>query len=515
MLGLVVALTLFFRLGSIGLIDADEPRYAESAREMRQRGDLVVPHLNGEPRLNKPAFFYWSILASHSVVGVGETGSRLPSTLFAVLTLAMVFVFARRRVGPRAAFYAVLVLATSPLFFVIARLAIPDMTLTAFETMALLSFFEADRATQARAAPLAVGYGSLALAALTKGPVGVVVPALVLVVYLLWDGRVRDLRRLAWAPGLLLFAALAAPWYLAVGIKLGFREGFDLLFHETLYRYSTGTFHSEHPAFLAGVFLIGFLPWIGCLPGAIGLSLARPEPGDSGRTRFLLSWIAVVLVFFSLSPSKLPSYILPLAPAMALLVGGFLDRTTGAEAGAPDRRAGRLSLAIASSLLAVGAPIAGLLHGGSDGLPEARALGLSVGALALLPLATAFVDRLSHASLGLGLVLAASFAVAHRVAGPEIERRRSVKPLEPIVSSLGPDDPLILSGVDKPGLFFYSRRPVLEIDDLDDLAGWIRAFPRAFALVRDTKLLGLYRRLDPPAEVLYRGEGYALVRGRP
>ncbi|MBI1850384.1 MAG: glycosyltransferase family 39 protein [Planctomycetes bacterium] len=371
----VGALTLFYRLGSIGLIDADEPRYSEAAREMRERGDLLVPWLNGEPRLNKPALVYWAIAASQSLFGTNEWASRLPSGLAALATTIVIYRWARRRSGSTAAAFSALVFVTSPLVVMVARLAIPDMALTAFETFAVLNLYRSDRASHERSRSRArlAAWASLGLAAMTKGPVGVVVPLLVLVVFLALEGRLGNVRRLFSMPALALFVAISLPWYVAVGFALGFREGFELLVHETLYRYSSASFHSEPMTFFLGVFAVGFLPWIPSLAAALAI---RPDDEGARERRFLLAWIGVVLVFFSLSPSKLPTYILPLAPAVALLVGTTFDRAVRASASARERTFARLAVGMGAGLVAVAAAFAGVVYGIGEGATDIASLGL-------------------------------------------------------------------------------------------------------------------------------------------
>src|SRR5262249_32835524 len=156
--------------------------------------------------------------------------------------------------------------------------------------MAILSLYCADRAEdeRSRGGARLAAWAALGLAAMTKGPVGGVVPLLVLLAFLAVERRLRDARRLFSPGALLLFFAIALPWYVAIGLSLGFREGFDLLVHETLYRYSSSSFHGEPWYFFAGVFVVGFVPWTAPVVAA----LASRADGETSRERRLhLAWI--------------------------------------------------------------------------------------------------------------------------------------------------------------------------------------------------------------------------------
>jgi 4-amino-4-deoxy-L-arabinose transferase-like glycosyltransferase len=507
----VALIALVFRLGSIGLVDADEPRYSESAREMLDRSDLLVPHLNGEPRLNKPALIYWAIAASQAAFGVNEWASRLPSALAALATALVVHRFARRRGGPDAALLSAFVFVTSPIVVMIGRLAIPDMLLTLFETIAILSLHRVDRAPDeaSRGRARLGAWTALGLAAMTKGPVGFLIPLLVVLVFLAVERRLRDARRLFSVGAILLFLAIALPWYVAIGLALGFREGFDLFVHETLYRFSSPSFHAEPWYFFAGVFVIGFVPWAGPLVAGI----ATRAEGEAARDRrFFLVWIAVVLVFFSLSPSKLPSYILPLAPAVALACGTALARF---DSDGGRRSAARAGLAAGAALLAATAAYAGVAYGFLGSSSTVAALGLGLAGLAIVPLLAARGASLRTAAISLAAFTAVAVGAAHEFAGSAFEAVRSMKPIAPMLKSVRPEDAIVVCNVDKPGVIFYSHRFVETTDDVGVAADRLRSAPRTFVVIRRSRLAELARRLDDPPEILASSTSWAFVRRRP
>lgn len=326
---LILSGTLFFfRLGTPGLFDADEPAYAQAAREMLETGDWITPHFNGRPRFDKPILFYWLITLSYRVFGVTEFAVRFWSALAAVMLALLIAWAAQRRFGPPADLWAGLAFAVNGLTGLLARAAVTDMLLTLFVTLAILAGVEAlSDATRKGRRWATMGWAAMGLAVLVKGPVGLLIPAMALGGALLILRELRGLTRLFPWQGPVLFAAIAVPWYVLVLSANGwaFVEGFVIKHHVTRF---TGVIssHAGPLWFYIPVALIGFFPWSGFLPRALwrGGTVARRreirEPGD----RLLVAcacWAIGVFVFFSLARTKLPSYVFPAFPALALLVG--------------------------------------------------------------------------------------------------------------------------------------------------------------------------------------------------
>lgn len=350
----------FFRLGTPGLFDADEPAYAQAAREMLGTGDWVTPHFNGQPRFDKPILFYWLITLTYRVFGVTEFAVRFWSALAAVILVLVIARAARRWFGSPADLLAGLAFMTNLLTALLARAAVTDMLLTLFVTLAILAGVEALSDSPERGRRWAMmGWAAMGLAVLVKGPVGLVIPGMALGGALL---VLRELRRglirlLPWQ-GLALFAAITIPWYVLVLAANGwaFVQGFVIKHHVTRY---TGVIssHAGPLWFYLPVALVGFFPWSGFLPRAIWQAgaVARGREARERADRLLLAcacWAIGTFVFFSFAGTKLPSYLFPAFPAMALLVGGC-----GISNGKPIRlwRNNR-STATNGSLSAVGGP---------------------------------------------------------------------------------------------------------------------------------------------------------------
>lgn len=368
---LLAGLSLFPRLGGMPLIEPDEGRNAEIAREMKESGDWLVPTYDGLTYLDKPALYFAMVAFSYRTWGVNETAARLPSAICGLAVLALLFAFCRREHGPRAAVFSLLVLASTPLFIVFSRSVIFDMPLALCTSVAVLAAFRAEEARGARRRLWhALGAAGAGVGTLIKGPVGFLVPGLVLVAHGLWSAGApapkaaraagppgadpRDpaagenaARVLDPEPGFLgryfaplnfvVFLAITLPWFLALCHRQPEFLRYGVI-EETFRRYSTSAFHRTAPFYYYLPVVLGtFFPWSLLIPGGIVLGwwmrrrLSRPD-------RLCLLWAVVVVLFFSTSRSKLPGYILAAAVPHAILVGRLFARA----ADDPHGRCGRM-----------------------------------------------------------------------------------------------------------------------------------------------------------------------------
>jgi 4-amino-4-deoxy-L-arabinose transferase-like glycosyltransferase len=343
---LLLAITgclFFIGLGRLPLLEPDEGRNAEVAREMLADGSWITPHFNTLPYLDKPAIFFWMVAGSMRLFGLSEQAARLPSALMALGTALLSWLLARRMFpevsaqtggsgdrssGGRNALLAAIVWATCPLVIAFAREVILDMTLTFLLTAALVSFWFASSQSPGGAGlrrlwANVILFGSMGLATFVKGPVGFVLPLLVIVVYQWSRGRIAELGQLRWGLGGVVFLLITAPWFIAVSIR---NPAFPryALWDETLVRFTTGHLHRPGgPFYYVPVFLGGFFPWSFCLLFAAWNRLKNWRvltQEDYKAELFLLVWMTVVLVFFTISRSKLPGYILPVSVPVSILV---------------------------------------------------------------------------------------------------------------------------------------------------------------------------------------------------
>jgi 4-amino-4-deoxy-L-arabinose transferase-like glycosyltransferase len=314
-------------LGVPSLWDIDEGHNAEAAREMLVSGNWVVPTFNFQLRPDKPALLYWLQIAAYRVCGVNEWAARLPSAIAACCTILITYEIGRKIFNPATGLLAGLILASTVLFCAAAHFANPDALLCALCTLALGIFWSGYQdGTRTWFLPAAVAAG---LAVLAKGPVGLVLPSAVAVLFLLWEGQWRRLwdRRLLW--GSLVFVAVVVPWYAWVGMQTRSEFLLDFWLKHNVGRFQATMENHRGPFYYYLLCLIvGFAPWSVFFGPAFWFGFVRGETGNPIKSayRFLACWVVVYVVFFSLSATKLPNYILPIYPAVALLSARFFDR---------------------------------------------------------------------------------------------------------------------------------------------------------------------------------------------
>ncbi|MFQ5702036.1 MAG: ArnT family glycosyltransferase [Acidobacteriota bacterium] len=324
---LAAAILLAFGLGRMALLDPDECRYAGAARQMLATGDLIVPMFNGTPRLNKPPLIYWLEAASIGLLGPTETAARLPSLLAAVLTLGLLVWWTTRQSGTLNRGAAVALLATTPLVFAVARLAITDMVLLCCLTSTILLWHEAcheanlfDRRRLAMAASLSCG-----LAVLAKGPVGFLLPSAVIGASALLIRKPRMVTPRGLLAAACGIALVTGPWLAGLAARTGAAGILGLLRHEVVGRAIAGLDHPRPWYYLLVTFWPLFFPLSVAAPFLIHGALKPGRERDPVAV-FLAVWVVVVLAAFSLVTEKNDAYLLPAAPALALLAARKLPR---------------------------------------------------------------------------------------------------------------------------------------------------------------------------------------------
>ena len=340
------ALVLFFGvlysvdLGGTGVLDYDEACYAEVSRVLYEEGRWLEPTLGGEPFFEKPPFTYWTQIAGFHLFGVNALGARFFNMIAGVASVLLVYGLARRPLGARGAFIAAVVLGTSIELVVLSRVALTDAWLTLFLTASLGCFFVADERQRGGAAATAWLLASCAfagLAMLTKGAIGLVLPAGAAFIYLAWQ------RRLGWilrpsrlVPGAVVLLGVGLSWYVALGLTRP--DGFAFT-QELFLEHHVGRFldakegHGGPIVYYVPVVLVGFLPWSPFLGIAFaGAGLRGFETERRRLLKLFAIFAAFTFVFFSLAATKLPNYVGPVFPALALLVADGFERHRAARA---------------------------------------------------------------------------------------------------------------------------------------------------------------------------------------
>ncbi len=325
----------FFKLGSFLLFDVDEAVFSEATREMLSTGDFITPTYNLLPRYDKPILIYYLMSLSFKTFGITEFAARFHSAILGAALAVMTFLFVRRVKGPLHALWSSVALTTNLEFFVYTHSAVTDMTLTFFITASLYSaylFIEEDRSMW-----IYLFWAASAFAVLTKGVVGVLFPLSILVLYAAATGEKRALKKV-FAPGpLLLFFAIGAPWFIAESYVKGweFFDAFIIKHHIKRYTDVISS-HGGPVYYYVLILLAGFFPWVVFLPGAFYRASKELKRRASGPLVFSLIWFFFIFLFFSISKTKLPNYILPLFPAASIMTGSFIaELVKGREKGAP------------------------------------------------------------------------------------------------------------------------------------------------------------------------------------
>lgn len=325
--GLSIYLFLF-KLGGPSLWETDEPIYGEVAREILKTGDWITLHFNYREWFDKPPIYMWLTALFYYFFGWSEFTTRICSALFGIGEVIAVYFFGKILFNRRAGFFSALVLATSLQFIIQSRLALVDVPLSFFITLSLLFFYlgyiNPDKTQYYLFSSLCMG-----LATLTKGPVGAIIPVLIIGIYLILTKSLFRLKRMRLPLVISIFFLVASPWYIMQIIRHGgtFIDRFFLL--RTISRYTTSfEGHTGPFYYYLGVLFLGFFPWSSFLPFSFFHFLRgfKEGRGEKRKKSFLiLTWFLVIFIFFSSAKSKLPGYIFPLYPACALSVGWLWD----------------------------------------------------------------------------------------------------------------------------------------------------------------------------------------------
>lgn len=362
------ALLTLPNLGAHSLWDVDEGINAEAAREMMEAESYISPLFNFELRTAKPALLYWLQMISYSLFGVNEFAARLPSVLAAMLTVLLTYELGRRMFGPSAGLLGGLVLASAIEFCMLAHAATPDSTLLLFTVLTFYLFWIGSRdGRQWWYAPVGLAEG---FACLTKGPIGLVLPTTAIILFLIWNGEWKRLlnKRMVW--WFLAFFVAAGPWYILVTVETRGAWIKQFIGRENVNRFMTPMENHRGPFYyhFAALFVF-FAPWsiflIGTIWHAIQEARKPVEPGKSypprEASRFLLCWISTYLLFFSLAATKLPNYVAPIYPALAILTARLLSQWRMGMLTTTNRipRAALLTFALIGVLTMLLFPIAG------------------------------------------------------------------------------------------------------------------------------------------------------------
>lgn len=324
---LLVTILWFVMLGQRDLVDPDEGRYAEISREMVVSGDWTTPRLNDLKYFEKPALQYWMTAISLKLFGFSNMAARLWVALISLLGAFFIAYVAKRLYGAQAGFYAFLTLLSGLMYLLMGHLTALDMSVSVFLAIGIGALVLAQ--TQ-RNEPrklrnwMLIGWVALALAVLSKGLIGIVLPGIAMVVYTLWQRDWKIWAQLHLGKGLLLLLLITAPWFILVSLKNPEFAHFFFI-HEHFDRFTTEQHGRYEPAwYFLPLLVIGVAPWFGTALQALakpGFSWGTPISSAFNAERFMWAYVVGLFLFFSVGSSKLPPYILPMFPVLAILMG--------------------------------------------------------------------------------------------------------------------------------------------------------------------------------------------------
>ena len=321
----------FYALGARTLVPSDEGRYAEMAREMSTTGDWITPRLDALKYFEKPPLQTWMNALTFDLFGLGEWQARLWSGLCGLLGVWLVFHAGRRVFNPWVGTTSAIVLASSFWWAGLSHINVLDMGLSGMMTLTLCGMLLAQRdgATDAeRRNWMWVSWAGMALAFLSKGPIGIVLPGAVLVLYTLISRDWKLWAKLHLVSGLLLFFVIAAPWFVLVAMKNPEHPRF-FFYHENVERFTSTVHHRDGPIYyFVPILIAGIVPWLGLLFQSLWAGRHEDAPTRFRPKLLLLLWAGFIFFFFSISSSKLPHYILPIFPALAILVACHLQQAS-------------------------------------------------------------------------------------------------------------------------------------------------------------------------------------------
>ncbi|MDI6763992.1 MAG: glycosyltransferase family 39 protein [Thermodesulfobacteriota bacterium] len=501
---LAICLALYFvNLGQWDLWNPDEPRYAQVAREMVNGGDWILMHFNGKMYADKPPLFFWLIAFSSALWGgLTSFSVRFPSAVFGTLTVLLTFLIGKHLYSSRTGFLAGFILVTNLEFAYLSTRANIDATLTFFTTASLFCFIRWHRSNTPHPSPLPQGeregkrpfiiygfYIGMALATLAKGPVGFILPLLVSLVYLIvlkdWNG----IKRMKLIQGMILFIIIVLAWYLPALLRGGKEYFNETIMLHTVDRFAKGSSHIRPFYYYLYNFPADFLPWIFFLPAAIAYGFSGGRAGIKREFFFLFVWFAVIFIFFSFSKGKRGLYLLPLFPAVSLMVGKWWDEFLSASIKIFHHWWFSIPLLIFS----------GLLLGLGVGIPWVVSTRFPSYLPYSLPIAFLFVggsivlfilQRLRYRAAVFFLIvgiMAGGFFYTLRIVFPLINPYKSARFIsQEITTRIQPGERLAIYGdfVIAPYNYYTEIVPILEIEKREEFIRFLQSEKRVFCLLK-------------------------------
>jgi 4-amino-4-deoxy-L-arabinose transferase-like glycosyltransferase len=532
LLGLCIVI-YFINLGQWDLWSPDEPRYAEVSREMVNGGDWILMHRNGNLYTDKPPLFFWAVaISSFLWQGMTPFSVRFPSALFGTLTVLLTFFIGRRLYSSRTGFLSGLILATSFQFAYLSTRGNIDTTLTFFTTASMLCFLkwyqqskEGETSLEGMKGLSFYGYYiGMALATLAKGPIGFILPLLGTLLFLLVQKDWKGIKAMRLLPGSLIFLAIVLAWYLPA-ILIGGKEYLEAtLFHHSFDRFVKGSAHIRPIYYYFYNFPVDFLPWIIFLPAAMIHGFSRAMMAKKKEFLFLTIWFIFIFLFFTLSKGKRGLYLLPLFPAVSLMIGKLWEDFISFSMRHFRNEWILIPLYVLMGVILVGGVAMPWMI--SVKFPSYFSYSLPIAFLLVGVTVSLFVfNRFKYYGaiffLLIGL-MAGGFFYALRVVFPLVNPYKSARFIcQEITSRIQPGEKLAIYGDFEPGPFnFYTGIvPIRVFEEEEALFNFLRSPERVFCLLKSRDFLKFERiEGEPEVQLIVRrkiGDGdFVLVSNR-
>jgi 4-amino-4-deoxy-L-arabinose transferase-like glycosyltransferase len=551
---ILAAAPYFIRLGASSLWDSNEAFYAETPREMIESGDYINPSFNYQPRFNKPPLSYWIVAFLYNLFGVSETVERIAIAIAAMMMIAAAYALGSKTFSVEAGLFAAVGLAAAPRFLMFSRRIMIDVYLAMFMSLTLLFFMLAEKYPRRRRLLLALMYVSIGLGIMTKGPVAIVLPALVFFIYLALYRRLSKIREMMLPVGSVIVAAIVLPWYVEVYHQHGWSYIEAFLLRDNISRYTEPVWGPRRgPFFYIPVMIGDLFPWSFFLAPALWIAARewirhkkRPfaakadNPNNENRnSALLIIWVIAIVVFFSLSKNKEDLYILPIYPAASALTGGLLARFTEKDNQSFHGSSVKWTAVMLGILLSLIGAAALYLFGQADqpySLYGAAGIGCVAVAGGLISALFVMVKKkfAAVAVIALAVIIVNWLFVLFTL--PDFERFKPVRSAcEMIGRKAAPDALVGYYRVAAPSMTFYLRRSIFEYYEPEEIAQAFASGKEVYCLmaaheyeaIKDTlpvatyilasrpvfqvKLRGIFDKVEPPQIVIISNKGEAEI----
>ncbi len=490
---------LFFRLGARPLWDVDEGMHAVTSKEMILTGDWITTTFNGKNFYDKPVLYNWFVAIAFLIFGFTEFAARLPAAILGFGCVVLTYLLGKKIFGSATGFLGGMILTTSGMFLALSRSVVHDVSLAFFVTLAFYFFYSGYTSDARQKIYFLLFYASMGFAVLAKGPLGVVLPGLVICLLLLLKGRLSFLKEMQMGWGILIVLVIAAPWYVLISLNNSDYAGYFFIQNNLMRFLSPNAQHARPFWFYVPVLMGGFSPWSFFLPLVFINAFRSGWRALNEGTFFLVLWFGAIFLFFSAASSKGNAYLLPLFPAASLLVGNLWHQLS--EASTPWLHKGFIYSFLPLVLTLIGGLIYALVNPSlvDPPLVVEQRYGVELAKIRLISFVMVGIVVFSfvalfknHYRICFGIttgLMVLGFLVFIRLAAPMINPYRSTIGLAQKFDTLAaPGEKMVFFGRIKDSALFYADRKAVRIVDDKKMIEYLRSNPKALVIMHKMHL---------------------------